>query len=194
MAENEEKLKSLLMRVKEESERASLRLNIKKLRSCMASSPLTIWQIEGENVEVVTDFLFWGSKITADGDCSHEIRRRLLLGRKVMTNLDSVLKSRDIIPPTKVRIVKAMVFPVVMYSCEGWTIKKVECQRIDAFEQCCWRRLLKVRWTARRSNQSILRELNPEYSLEGLKLKLQYFGHLTQADNLVEKSLNARED
>ena len=146
----------------------------------MASGPITAWQIEGEKVEVVTDFLFLGSKITADGDCSHEIRRQLLLGRKAMTNLDSVLKSRDITLPTKVHIVKAMVFPVVTYGCESWTIKKAECQRIDAFELWCWRRLLKVPWTARRSNQSILREINPEYSLEGLmlKLKLQYFGHL----------------
>ena len=133
----------------------------------MASSPITSWQIEGENVELVTHFLFWGSKITADGDCSHEIRRHLLLGRKTMTNLDSVLKSRNITLPTKVPIVKAMVFPVVMYGCESWTIKKAEHQRIDAFELWCWRRLLKVSWTARRSNQSILREINPEYSLEG---------------------------
>ena len=194
MAESEEKLKSLLMRVKEESQRASLRPNIKKLRLCMAYSPLTTWQIEGENVEVVTDFLFWGSKIIADGNCSHEIRRQLLLDRKETTNLDRVLKSRGIILRTKVRIVKAMVFPVVTYSCESWTVKKVECQRIDAFELCCWRRLLKVPWTAKRSNQSILRELNSEYSLEGLKLKLQYFGHLMQTDDSVEKSLNARED
>ena len=143
-------------------------------------------------MEVVTDFLSLGSKITADDDYS-EIRL-LLLGRKVVTNLDSVLKSKDITLPTKVHIVKAMVFPVVMYSCESWTGKKAECQRIDVFELSCWTRLLNVPWTARRSNQSILRELNPEYSLEGLKLKLQYFGHLTQADNLVEKSLNARED
>ena len=140
-------------------------------------------------MEVVTDFLFWGSKIIADGDCSHEIRRQLLLDRKVTTNLDRVLKSRGIILRTKVRIVKAMVFPVVTYSCESWTVKKVECQRIDAFELCCWRRLLKVPWTAKRSNQSILRELNSEYSLEGLKLKLQYFGHLMQTDDSVEKSL-----
>ena len=146
----------------------------------MASGPITSWQIEGEKVEVVTDFLFLGSKVTADGDCSHEIRRRLLLGRKAMANLDSVLKSRDITLLTKVSIVKAMGFPVVTYGCESWTIKKAERQRIDAFELCCWRRLLKVPWKARRSNQSILREINPEHSLEGLmlKLKLQYFGHL----------------
>ena len=146
----------------------------------MASSPITAWQIEGGKVEVVTDFLFLGSKIIVDSDCSHEIRRQLLLGRKAMTNLDTVLKSRDITLLTKVHIVKAMVFPLVMYNCEGWTIKKAEHQRIDAFELWCWRRLLKVPWTAWRSNQSILREINPEYSLEGLmlKLKLQYFGHL----------------
>ena len=146
----------------------------------MASGSITAWQIGGGKVEVVTDFLFLGSRITVDSDCSHEIRRQLLLGRKATTNLDSVLKSRDITLPTKVHMVKAMVFPVVMYNCEGWTVKKPECQRIDAFELWCWRRLLKVPWTAKRSNQSILREINPEYSLEGLmlKLKCQYFGHL----------------
>ena len=160
----------------------------------MASGPITSWQIKGEKVDVVTEFLFLGSKTTADGDCSQEMRRQLLLGRKAMTNLDSVLKSRDVTLPAKICIVKAMVFPLVTYGCESWTVKKAECQRVDAFELWCRRRLLKVRWTARRSNQSILRELNPEYSLEGLKLKRQYFGHLTQADNLVEKSLNARED
>ena len=146
----------------------------------MASSPITSWQIEGEKVEAVTDFIFLGSKITVDGDCSHEIKRCLLFGRKAMTNLDSILKSRDITLLTKVHIVKAMVFPVVMYECERWTIKKAGHQRIDAFELCYWRRLLRVPWTARRSNQSILKEINPEYSLEGLrlKLKLQYFGHL----------------
>ena len=149
MAESEEELKNLLMRVKEESERASLRLNIKKTK-IVASGPITAWQIEGENVEVVTDFLFWGSKITADSDCSHKIRRQLLLGRKAMTNLDSVMKSRDITLLTKV-----MVFPVVNNGCENWTINKAECQRIDAFELWCWRRLLRVPWTARRSNQSI---------------------------------------
>ena len=144
----------------------------------MASSPITAWQIEGEKVEVMTDFLFLGSKITVDGDCCHEIRRCLLLGRKVMTNLDSVLKSRDITLLTQVHIVKAMVFPVITYGSESWTLKKAECQRIDAFELWCWRRLLKVPWRAKRSNQSILREINPEYSLEGLMLKLRYFGHL----------------
>ena len=146
----------------------------------MASSPITSWQIDGETVETVADFILGGSKINADGDYSHEIKRRLLLGRKVMTNLDSIFKSRDITLPTKVRLVKAMVFPVVMYGCESWTVKKAECQRIDAFELWCWRRLLCVPWTARRSNKSILKEISPGISLEGmmLKLKLQYFGHL----------------
>ena len=177
MAESEEELKSLLIKVKEESEKAGFKLNIQKTK-IMASSPITSWQIDGETMETVTDFIFLGSKITADGDCSHKIKR--LLGRKVMTNLDSIIKSRDITLPTKVRLVKAMVFPVVMYGYESWTIKKAECRRIDAFELWCWRRLLRVPWTARRSNQSILREISPEYSLEGLmlKLKLQYFGHL----------------
>ena len=157
----------------------------------MASSPITAWHIEGEKVEVVTDFLFLVFKITVDGDCSHEIRRCLLLHRKAMTNLDSVLKSRDVTLATKVHIVKPMVFPVVTYGCESWTIKKAEHQRIDVFELWCWRRLLRVPWTARRSNQSILREFNPEYSLEELllKLKLQYFGHLMCKDNSLEKSL-----
>ena len=146
----------------------------------MASSPITSWQIDGETMETVRDFMFLGSKIMADGDCSHEIKRLLLLGRKAMTKLDSILKSRDITLLTKVCLVKAMVFPVVRYGCESWTIKKAECRRIDAFELWCWRRLLRVPWTARRSNQSILKEINPEYSFEGLmlKLKLQYFGHL----------------
>ena len=144
----------------------------------IASSPITSWQIDEETMKTVTDFIFLGSKITADGDCSHEIKRCLLLGRKAMTNLDSVLKSRDITLPTKVLLVKAMVFPVVMYECESWTIKKAECSRIDAFELWCWRRLLRVPWTTRRSNQSILKEISPEYSLEGLILKLQYFGQL----------------
>ena len=146
----------------------------------MASGPITSWQINGETVETVTDFIFLGSKITADGDCSHEIKKYLLFGRKVMINLDSLLKGRDITLPTNICLVKAMVFPVVMYGCESWTIKKAECQRIDAFELWCWRRLLRVPWTARRSNQSILKEISPEYSLEGLmlNLKLQYFGHL----------------
>ncbi|KAF4011868.1 hypothetical protein G4228_003420 [Cervus hanglu yarkandensis] len=166
------------MKVKEESEKVGLKLNIQKTK-IMASSPITSWQIDGETVETVADFIFLGSKITADGDCRHEIKRCLLLGRKVMTNLDSMLKSRDITLPTKVHLVKAMVFQVVMYGCESWTIKKAECQRIDAFELWCWRRLLRVPWTARRSNQSILKEISPECSLEGLmlKLKLQYFDH-----------------
>ena len=146
----------------------------------MASGPIISWQIDGETMKTVTDYIFLGSKITADGDCSHEIKRRLLLGRKVRTNLDSILKSRDIILQTKVCLVKATIFPVVMYGCESWTIKKAEWQRIDAFELWCWRRLLRVPWTERRSNQSILKEISPEYSLERLmlKLKLQYFGHL----------------
>ena len=161
-----------MMKVKEESEKVGLKLNIRKTK-IMASGPITSWEIDGETVERVSDFIFWGSKITADRDCSHEIKRRLLLGRKVMTNLDSILKSRDITLPTKVRLVKAMVFPVVMYGCESWTVKKAERQRIDAFELWCWRRLLRVPWTARRSNQSILKEISPEYSLEGLMLKLK---------------------
>ena len=151
MAESEEELKSLWMKVKQENEKAGLKLNIQKTK-IMASGPITSWQIDGETVEIVTDFIFLGSKITADGDCSHEIKRRLLLGRKVMTNLDSILKSRDITLPTKVRLVKAMVYPVVMYECESWTIKKAERRRIDAFELWCWRRLLRVPWTARRSH------------------------------------------
>ena len=157
----------------------------------MASGPITFWQIDGETIETVTDFIFLGSKITADGDCSHEIKRPLLLGRKAMTNLDSILKSRDITLPTKVRLVKAMVFPVVMYGCESWTIRKAAHQRIDAFELWCWRRLLEVRWTTGRSNQSILKEISPEHSLEGLmlKLKLQYFGHLMQRSDSLEKTL-----
>ena len=174
-----EELKSLLMKVKEESEKVGLKLNIQKTK-IMASSPITSWQIDGETVETVADFIFLGSKITADGDCSHEIKRHLLLGRKVMTNLDSILKSRDITLPTKVCVSKAIVFPVVMYECESWTINKAEHRRIDAFELWCWRRLLRVPWTARRSNQSILKEVSPGCSLEGLmlKLKLQSFGHL----------------
>ena len=157
----------------------------------MASGPITSWEIDGETVETVSDFIFGGSKIIADGDCSHEIKRWLLLGRKVMTNLDSIFKSRDITLPTKVRLVKAMVFPVVMYGCESWAVKKAECQRIDAFELWCWRRLLRVPWTARRSNQSILKETNPGCSLEGvmLKLKLQYFGHLMRRVDSLEKTL-----
>ena len=177
MAESEEELRNLLM--KEESEKVSLKLNIQKTK-IMTSGPITPWQIDGETVETVTDFIFLGSKITADGDCRREIKRCLLLGRKVMTNLDSILKSRDITLPTKVCLVKAMVFPVVMYGCESWTVKKAEHRRIDAFELWCWRRLLRVPWTARRSNQSILKEISPRCSLEGLmlQLKLQYVGHL----------------
>ena len=157
----------------------------------MASGPIISWEIDGETVETVSDFIFWGSKITADGDCSHEIKRRLLLGRKVIINLDGILKSRDVTLPTKVCLGKAMVFPVVMYGCESWTIKKAECQRIDAFELWHWRRLLRFLWTARRSHQSILKEISPEYSLEGLmlKLKLQYFGHLMQRTDSFEKTL-----
>ena len=179
MAESEEELKIFLMKVKEQSEKVGLKLNIQKTK-IMASGPITFWEIDGETVETVSDFIFLGSKITADGDCSHEIKRRLLLGRKVMTNLSSILKSRDITLPTKVHLVRSMVFPVVIYGCENWTVKKAECQRIDAFEVWCWRKLLRVPWTARRSNQSILKEINPGISLEGmmLKLKLQYFGHL----------------
>ena len=178
MAESEEELKSLLMKVKEESEKAGLKLNIQKTK-IMASGAITSWQIDGETIETVTDFIFLGSKITADGDCSHEIKRDLLLARKAMTNLESILKSKDITLPTKIHLVKTMVFPVVIYGCESWTTK-AEHQRIDAFELWCWRRLLRVPWNARRSNQSILKEISPEYSLEGLmlKLKLQYFGYL----------------
>ena len=171
-AESKEELKSLLMKVKEESEKVGLKLNIQKTK-IMASGPITSWQIDGETMETVTDFIFLGSEITADGDCSHEIKRHLLLGRKVMTNLGSVSKSRDITLPTKVHLIKAMAFPVVMYEYESWTIKKAECRRIDAFELWCWRRLLRVPCTARRSNQSILKEISPEYSLEGLMLKLK---------------------
>ena len=179
MAESEEELKTLLMKVKLESEKVGLKLNIQKIK-IMASGPITSWEIDGETVETVSGFIFWGSKITADGDCSHEIKRRLLLGRKVMTNLDSILKSRDITLPTKVCLVKAMVFPVVMYGCESWTVNKAERQRIDAFELWCWRRLLRVPWTARRFNQSILKEISPGFLLERmmLKPKLQHFGHL----------------
>ena len=168
MAESKEELKSLLKKVKEENEKVGLKLNIQKTK-IMASSPITSWQMDGETV---SDFILGGSKITADGDCSHEIQRHLLLGRKVMINLDSILKSRHITLPTKVPLVKAMAFPVVMYGCESWTIKKAECRRIDAFELWCWRRLLRVPWTARRSNQSFLKEISPGCSLEGLMLKL----------------------
>ena len=172
MAESEKELKSLLMKVKEESEKVGLKFNIQKTK-IMVSSPIISWQIDGETVETVADFSFLGSKITADGNCSHEIKRCLLLGRKVMTNLDSMLKSRNITLPTKVHLVKAMVFPVVMYGCERWTIKKAESRRIDAFELWCWRRLWRVPWTARRSNQSILKKISPGCSLEGLMLKLK---------------------
>ena len=187
MAESEEGLKSLLMKVKEESKKVSLKFNIQKTK-IMASSPITSWQIDGETVETVTDFIFLGSKITADGDCSHEIQRRLLLGRKAMTNLDRILKSRDITLPTKVHLVKAMVFSVVMYGCESQTIKKAEHQ---LFELWHWRGLLRVPWTARISNHSILKEINPEYSLEGLRLRLmvQYFGHLIRRPNSLKKTL-----
>ena len=177
------------MKVKEESEKVGLKLNIQKTK-IMASGPITSWQIDGETMETVRDFIFLGSKITADGDCSHEIKRHLLLERKAITNLDSILKSRDITLPF-VLIVKAMVFPVVMYGCESWTIKKAECQKIDAFKLSCWKRLFRVPWTSRRSNQSILEQMSPEYSLEGLilKLKLQYFGHLMQRTDSFEKTL-----
>ena len=178
------------MKVKEKSEKVGLKLNIQKTK-IMASSPITSWQIDGETVETVTDFIFGGSKITADGDCSHEIKRCLLIGRKVITNLDSILKTRDFTLPTNVHLVKAMVFPIVRYGCENWTIKNAEHQRTDAFELWCWRRLLRVPWTERRSNQSILKEISPEYSLEGvmLKLKLQYFDHLIRRTDLFEKTL-----
>ena len=188
MAESEEELKNLLMKVKEESENVGLKLNIQKTK-IMASGPITSWQIDGETVETVRLY-FLGSKITADGDCSHEIKRRLFLGRKVMSNLDSILKSRDITLPTKICLVKAMVFPVVMYGCESWTVKKAEHRRTDAFELWCWRRLLRVPWTAGRSTQSILKEISPGISLEGmmLKLKLQYFGHLMRRVDSLEKT------
>ena len=178
------------MKVKEESEKFDLKLNIQKSK-IMASGPITSWQIDGETMDTVSDFIFLGSKITADGDRSHEIKRCLFIGRKAMTNLDSILKSKDITLPTKVCLVKAIVFPVVTYRCENWTIKKAERQRIEAFELWCWRRLLRVPWTARRSNQSILKEITAEYSLEGLMLKqkLQYFGHLMQRTDTLEKTL-----
>ena len=178
------------MKVKEESEKVGLKLDIQKTK-IMASGPINSWKIDGETMETVTDFIFLGSKITADGDCSHEIKRFLFLGRKGMTNLDSILKSRDITLPTKVCLVKAVVFRVVIYGCESWSIRKAERQRIDAFELWCWRRLLWVPWSARRSNQSILKEISPEYSLEELvlKLKLQYFGHLMWRTDSVEKTL-----
>jgi len=194
MAESDKELKSLFTKVKKESEKAGLKLNIQKTK-IMTSGPITSWHIDGEKVETVTDFIFLGSKITADGDCSHKIKRHLLLGRKAMTNLDSVLKSRDITLPTKVCVVKTMVFPVVMYRFGSWTIKKAECQIIDAFKLWCWRRLLRVPWTARRSNQSILKEISPEYSLEGLmlKLKFQYFGQLMWKDHDAGKNWGQEE-
>ena len=178
------------MKVKEESEKVGLKLNIQKTK-IMASSPITSWQIDGEKMERVRDFILGGFKITADGDCSHEIKRHLLFGRKALINLDSILKSRDITLPTKVHLVKAMVFPVVMCGCESWTFKKADHQIIDAFEPWCWRRLLKVPQPARRSNQSIIKEISPEYSLEGLmlKLKIQYFGHLIRRTDSFEKTL-----
>ena len=190
---SEEELKSLLMKVKVESEKVGLKFNIQKTK-IMASGPITSWQIDGETVgtvETVSDFISWGSKITADGDCSHEMKRCLLLGRKVMSDLDSIFKSRDITLPTKVRLVKAMVFAVVMYGCESWTVKKAEHRRTDAFELWCWRRLLRVPWTAKTSNQSILKEISPGCSLEGmiLKLKLQYFGHRMRRADSLEKTL-----
>ena len=190
MAESEEELKSLLMTPKEESEKVGLQLNIQKTK-IMVSGLITSWEIDGETAETVSDFIFGGSKIIADGDCSHETKRCLLLGRKIMTNLDSIFKSRDITLPTKVHLVKAIVFPVVTYGCESWTVNKAECQKIDAFELWCWRRLLRVPWTARRSNQSILMEISSGCSLEGLmlKLKLQYFGHLMGRVDSLEKTL-----
>ena len=189
MAESEE-LKSLLIKVKEESDKVGLKLNIQKTK-IMASSPITSWQIDGETVETVAEFIFWGSKITADGDCSHEVKRHLLLGSKVMTNLESILKSRDITLSAKVCLVEAMVFPVVRYGCESWTVKKAESKIIDAFELWCWRRLFRVPWMARRSNQYILKEISPGCSLEELMLevKLQYFGHLMQRSDSLEKTL-----
>ena len=188
MEESEEELGNLLMNVKKKNENGGLKISIQKMK-IMARGPITSWQIDG-----VTDFIFLGSKITVDGLCSHEIKRCLLLGGKAVTNLDSILKSRDNVFPTKVHVVKAMVFPVVMYGCESWTLKKAEHRRIDAFELWCWRRLLRVPWTASTSNQSILKEISPEYSLEGqmLKLKLQYFGHLMRRTDSLEKTLMLR--
>ena len=190
MAESEEELKSLFMKVKVESKNVGLKLNIQKMK-IMTSGPIISWEIDGETVETVSHFIFGGSKITADGYCSHEIKRCLLLGRKVMPNIDSMLKSRNITLPTKVRLVRAMVFPVVMDGCESWTVKKAESRRIDAFELWCWRRLLRFPWTARRSNQFILKEINPGISLEKmmLKLKLQYFGHIMRRVDSLEKTL-----
>ena len=184
MAESEEELKSLLVKAKVESEKVGLKLNIQKMK-IMAPGPITSWEIDGETVETGSDFIFLGSKITADVDCSHKIKRCLLLGRKVMTNPDNIFKSRDITLPTKVLPVKAMFFPVVMYGCETWTVKKAEYQRIDAFEVWCWRRLLRVPWTARRSNQSILKEISPGISLEGMMLKLKLQSLATSREELT---------
>ena len=190
MVESVEELKSLLMKLKEETENVGLKFSIQKTK-IMTSSPISSWQIDGDTMETVRDFIFGGSKITVDGECSYQIKRCLLLGRKSMINLDSILKSRDITLPTKFHLVKAMVFPIVMDGCESWTIKKAEGRRIDSFELWCWRRLLRVPWTARRSNQCILKEINPEYILEGLmlKLKLQCFGHLMRRTDSIEKTL-----
>ena len=189
MAESEE-LKSHLMKVKEDSEKVGLKLNIQKT-TIIACGPITSWQIDAETMETERNFIFWVCKITADGDCSHKIKRCLLLRRKALTNLDSILKNRDITLPKKFHLVKAMVFLVVMYGCESWILNKTECQRIDAFELWCWRRLLRVFWTVRRKNQSILKEISPDYLLEGLmlKLKLQNFGHLMQRPDSFEKTL-----
>ena len=201
MTESEDKLKSLLMRERVKWKKLAWNSTFKKKTKIMASSPFTSWQIAGEKVETVTYFIFLVSKITADSDCCHEIKRHLLLGRKAMTNLDSILQSQDITLPTKVPLVRAMVFPIAIYECKSWTIKKAEHQRIDAFELWCWRRLLRVPWTARSSNQSILKEINPEYSLEGLmlKLKLQHFGNLMWRDDSLKRPwcwerLKAREE
>ena len=190
MAESEVELKSLLMKVKEESENVGFKLNIQKTK-IMASGPITSWQTDGETMETVTEFILGGSKITADGDCSHKIKRRLLFGRKFMTNLHNILKSRDITLPTKVCLVKAMVFPVVMYGCESWTVKKLSAEELMLFDLWRWRILLRVLWIARRSNQSILKEISPGIYLEALmlKLKLQYFGHLMQRVDSLEKTL-----
>ena len=194
MAESREELKSLLMKVKE-SQKVGLKLNIQKVK-IIASGPITSWQIDGETMETVIEFIFLGSKITADGDCSHEIKRRLFLGRKAMTNLNSIIKSRDITLPTEICIVKAMVFPEVMFRCGSWTIQKAERQRIDAFKPWCCRRLLRVLWTARRSNQSILKEINPESALKGLMLmlKFQSFGHLMRRAKLTAGDPDAGKD
>ena len=190
MAESQEKLKSLLMKVKEEREKVGLKLNIQKTK-IMASCPITSWQIDGETMETMTDFILGGSKITADGNFTHEIKICLLLGRKAMTNLDSILKSRDITLLAKVHLVKPMIFPIVIYGCESWTIRKAECQRINAFKLWCWRRLLRVPWTARRSKPSILKQISPGCPLEGLmlKLKLQYFGYVMGRTDSLEKTL-----